>query len=310
MSKRAAFTLIELLVVIAIISILMGLLLPAVQKAREAANRSSCANNLKQIGLAMHNYESAVKNLPPSRVYPARIIEKDKYHFEGGATWAVYLLPYLERDDLYHKWDFGVNYYEQYEEVRRAPVKGYFCPSRRNGTAPNEGTGTLGDCPTVWVTFPIPCFPGAAGDYAASVFPGESNPYAPTTTPERDTPREARGAFRLWTGFRFADLDDGLSNTILVGEKQVPKSGELTVPWDGSLYNGNHPSCSTRGGYLGGKPLTTNPHDTRLTFGSRHDRVVQFAFADGSVRGLPDTIDSEAFLRFVLRNDGETVGNY
>src|SRR5881275_1096338 len=101
MSKRRAFTLIELLVVIAIISTLIGLLLPAVQKAREAAARMSCSNNLKQLGLAMHNYEGGLGRLPPSRV---RV---------GGATWAVVILPQTEQDNLYRQWDLSRSYYQQ-----------------------------------------------------------------------------------------------------------------------------------------------------------------------------------------------------
>src|SRR6202008_1455903 len=97
MSKRRGFTLIELLVVIAVISILIGMLLPAVQKAREAAARISCANNLKQIGLAMHMHPNDYERLPPSRVYPINVISPGTLIHEGGATWAVFILPYLEQ---------------------------------------------------------------------------------------------------------------------------------------------------------------------------------------------------------------------
>src|ERR1700730_1394372 len=105
MSKRRAFTLIELLVVIAIISILIGMLLRAVQKAREAASRIACANNLKQLGLAMHNYHDSNERLPASRVYPVVIIIPGVLIHEGGATWAVFILPYLEQDNFYRQWD-------------------------------------------------------------------------------------------------------------------------------------------------------------------------------------------------------------
>src|SRR5262249_327825 len=99
--RRPGFTLIELLVVIAIIGVLIALLLPAVQKVRDAANRIQCANTLKQIGLAVHNFHDTRGQLPPSRLH--------NYH----ATWAVLLLPYMEQDTLYQQWDITREYYDQ-----------------------------------------------------------------------------------------------------------------------------------------------------------------------------------------------------
>src|SRR5688572_30720375 len=120
---RRAFTLVELLVVIAIIGILIALLLPAVQAARESARRTQCANNLKQIGVAVHNYHDANRALPPVRI-------------AGGTGWATFfvlILPYMEQQGLYEMWDLELNYAEQprREAVWQAHINSYYCPSRR-----------------------------------------------------------------------------------------------------------------------------------------------------------------------------------
>jgi prepilin-type N-terminal cleavage/methylation domain-containing protein len=151
--RRSAFSLIELLVVIAIISVLMGLLLPAVQKAREVAHRISCANNLKQIGLSMLNYELDYGALPPSRLE------------NRSATWAVLLLPYMEQNNLFREWDLSRTYYEQTNVARLTPVKSYFCPSRRTSTT-SPVASLSGDSP---VENPYIHVPGALGDYAVVI---------------------------------------------------------------------------------------------------------------------------------------------
>ncbi len=151
--RRGGFTLIELLVAIAIIALLVGLLLPAIQKARESANRISCANNLKQITLAMHHYHLDNEHLPPRCV------------LENGATWAVLILPYLEQENLYRQWDLGQSYYDQGDVARTTAYSIYFCPSRRGrNTLP---ASLSGDQRWFGGNNFGPNVPGALGDYAA-----------------------------------------------------------------------------------------------------------------------------------------------
>jgi prepilin-type N-terminal cleavage/methylation domain-containing protein len=121
--RRNGFTLIELLVVIAVIATLIGLLLPAVQKARESASRTKCQNNLKQIALAANLYESAHRRQPPSRL-------------EGESqTWAWIILPYLEQENLYRKWDVNTPIYGLKDPgILKATLPTYYCPSRRDST--------------------------------------------------------------------------------------------------------------------------------------------------------------------------------
>jgi prepilin-type N-terminal cleavage/methylation domain-containing protein len=152
---RRGFTLVELLVVLSVISILIALLLPAVQQARSAAYRTDCANNLKQIGLAMHNYQLTYEALPPAR------------QSDQGPTWSVLILPFLEQNGLYEQWVEGQTYYQQSNTARLSPVKTYFCMARRASNTP-PGESISGDVPSNGPAN-APNVPGALGDYAVSI---------------------------------------------------------------------------------------------------------------------------------------------
>jgi prepilin-type N-terminal cleavage/methylation domain-containing protein len=294
--SRFAFTLIELLVVIAIIAILIGLLLPAVQKVREAAARTKCQNNLKQIGLAIHNYHDANNKLPPSRI-------ADQY-----ATWSVLLLPYIEQGALYQNWDLTKKYYAQ--DFTRfdvtAQVSVYLCPTRR-------GPPQIGQLPEDVATGPK----GTLGDYAAA----SSDNTGPNNEPDAYDQPGATGSIIIgnrqsngqWTSRTdFASVADGLSNTVFIGEKHIRLNplGFGQEKGDRTIWNGDSIDVLARAGGAGKglvSDLTTN---TNQRFGSYHPGVCQFVFGDGSVQALSVSIPEETLRRLILRSDGEVIPPY
>jgi prepilin-type N-terminal cleavage/methylation domain-containing protein/prepilin-type processing-associated H-X9-DG protein len=325
---HTGFTLIELLVVIAIIAILIGLLLPAVQKVREAANRTSCSNNLKQLGLAVHNYHDARGEFPPDRIVP------------DWATWAVLILPFIEQDSAYKLWDITYRFAQQPGAPGTGAdpcvvfVKTYYCPGRRAPGALSvaTGTGTTGNGTA------LPHRQGALSDYASvagyannegtlrvskpsGVIAGKQ---VTGTGPFNNTAGlDARvTSFKSQTNIPF--VVDGTSNTLLIGEKHVRPSSFEGKNEDRSVYDSNNANNFHRLAGLDPNP-TKDPHPivgnplaenappypaANASFGGPHPGVCQFVFCDGSVRAVPSTIDINILTHLAVPNDGFAIPNF
>ena len=284
--SRRAFTLIELLVVIAIIAILIGLLLPAVQKIREAANRLKCSNNLKQIGLGIHNFHDTYGVLPPSRI-------ADQY-----ATWSVMILPFIEQDNLFRQWDITLKYYNQptFDVTAQVPI--YLCPSRRR---PPQ-IGQLNEDVAAGKK-------GSLGDYAAASSDNTNDPVTAydmtTATGSIITGLRVNGQ---WTSLTtFASVTDGLSNTLFIGEKHIQRGLIGQVKGDRTIWNGDSIDVFARvagpgKGLVGNLDTATNQR-----FGSYHPGICQFVFGDGSVRALKVTLAETVLSLLVQRADGQVI---
>ncbi len=312
---RRAFTLIELLVVIAIIAILIGLLLPAVQKVRESAARAQCSNNLKQLSLACHAYHDVHKFLPPARV------ARDAY-----ATWPVLVMPFIEQGPVYKLWDIRQGYSSQSAAARQALVPIFFCPARR---APMVSPASQNGGPNGG-------FAGACGDYGCCAGDGSNrntylangamltghvtNPAGPgpqagvngIDQPNANPPVLPLVPIISFTGYTtLTAITDGTSNTFLLGEKHV-RAGHFGESGDGdaAYYSGNSYDTAQR---VAGPnyPLARDPFDSNSRrqdmFGGPHIGIVMFAFADGSVRQISVSIDVTNLGRLANRMDGRTI---
>ncbi|MCA9192145.1 MAG: DUF1559 domain-containing protein [Planctomycetales bacterium] len=314
---RNGFTLVELLVVIAIIGILVGLLLPAVQAAREAARRMQCSNNLKQLGLALHNYESAFKAFPPAGIDTNQM------------SWAVMILPFIEQNNLFAKFDFRAGNWQRPNGDptfnRTATVKGvvipsYQCPSATddtlfsvfNTTASNllinESDIRTGHYHTVLGSFGTNSVNGQPYDYLGTV---GTTGFGPVCT------NGAFGAHRTVSNGRFvalknpiANMTDGTSNTFMTGEFSW-KGYSFWRPWTRGFY------ADSRGTLVYLSKNVTYPINSKFSlewndasFGSMHVGGAQFVFGDGSVHFISDNISMDTYRALGSARGGEAAPSY
>ena len=312
--QHRGFTLIELLVVIAIIAILIALLLPAVQQAREAARRSQCKNNLKQIGLAIHNYADVYGKFPMgSNQFGAGGFVNNR----GFMGWSIALLPYVEQDNLYKKYNHNADSLSSTnQQVREQSITVYNCPSDTHiGEQLTPSTGTC--CTRLYATS---SYRGVSGRSDGGRYYDDANHFSGGFT---GNDRQNKGALTA-IGYgisqtRFADITDGTSNTLLVGEATT-----ITTPDRGTFWSHTYTSyalssitigypvpsfgindygtCASTAGTLG---VSTNA--CKRFFGSQHTGGVQFAKCDGAVTFVSANIDQNALGGLSTISGGEVV---
>jgi len=286
--RRGGFTLIELLVVIAIIAILIGLLLPAVQKVREAAARMSCSNNLKQIGIACHSFHDTRGKLPPGNEWNVAL----NYY---GTNWAIEILPYVEQDNLYKKYNQTLNNYDAANlPVVQTVVKTYACPSDLNaGLLQNPDSGNA-----TGVQYRISSYRAVGGMTNVT---NNGNAFWDINAPNIST--SLRGPLHLTNiaGLQaegLVSILDGTSNTLMVGEYATRNHNRRASFWG---YSYTSYAQSTVTGVAGatlylqpdydGCVAGANVDNCKRAFASFHTGGMMFALCDGSVRFFSSTTD-------------------
>lgn len=324
-SRRLGFTLIEVLVVIAIIALLMGMLLPAIQRVREAANRMLCASNMRQIGIATHNYHNDYNGLPPSRVSKNNSVAPFIPPNTGRGNMLMYILPYLEGDNV-HKgfvqnrdWCDPVN---TSSGLLKTPLKIYMCPSAADGPRFQTETGVK------YLTGFVPPYPdavnpspveGFATDYAplvqvkssaaSAVGMGLAAPYSTANPP-------GFGAMRQNIRTPLTHIYDGSTHTTLAGEMAGRPlywvlgkfDGSKTIKdciWAATDNNINVTGTNETGTSNGGPIVINGRNDVDIY--SFHTHGANILFVDGSVRFMKEDLSAQMLVYLVTRKGGEVT---
>jgi prepilin-type N-terminal cleavage/methylation domain-containing protein len=294
--SRPAFTLIELLVVIAIIAVLIGLLLPAVQKVREAAARTTCGNNLKELGVALHNYHSAYGGFPPGEYNPPGT---------SGVTinWTVLIFPYIEQDNLARQYNMGKNWNDAATNdagINQHQFKLFICPSAPNGRVGANNRGIL-DYPAInEITRPNSFATGAGTLY-------------PNGLPASDPTHI--GVLGKNVIRRATQVTDGTSNTLILAEcagrnqhwemgrlsGNLSESGAWANPGGRINVSGYNPTTAAGPG-----PIAVNGDNSQNVY-AFHPNCAGGLFADGSVRYLSSSTKIDVLYALTTRAGGEVV---
>ncbi|MCA8988430.1 MAG: DUF1559 domain-containing protein [Planctomycetaceae bacterium] len=340
MRSRKGFTLIELLVVIAIIAILVALLLPAVQQAREAARRSSCKNNLKQIGLALHNYHDTFSVLPYSTSADGSIESNNtantanSTHFTVNHRGWLGLLPYLEQAALFDQFD-GNYPTGAYVRTGGTPPSPLVHPA---STIPTSGNAAVVSqlipallCPSdngvnkyLGTSTAYEIYPGgaAAGHSGAKTnYDFSVGRYSSSATAWNAWGLTTRRMFGVYSACKFRDLTDGTSNTVMVAETTLDVKNGVGQTWGYSKWVGNGVDLAAGNGINDfsvccswSVPPNANLSQTQLKdwglVGSLHNGGAQVVLADGSVRFLSENLNAATRVNLAYIADGQILGEF
>ena len=293
-AQKSGFTLVELLVVIAIIGTLVGLLLPAIQAARESGRRSQCVNNLKQMMLSEQLYHDTKQHYTMGR----------ETHWQQGVSWAFHMLPFIEQGNVYDSFVKEAPVFdERNAQAMRTPVETFYCPTRREPNADrdfdnNDSPSTVQDV-------------AAGGDYAANA--GLDYHWGTTDKYWEETPDIGAvvGPMFTFSKIKAQQVIDGLSQTFAIGERHIPAEVDSEPgledhdKGDTAFFAADNPLAILAGTQNGLASDRNDPDNTK--FGSEHSQIVHFAFLDGHVSAVNTSIDKQTLQHLSTIADGQVV---